>query len=397
MSEIIPILDDRDYYCSMKFRFQKIDLESKTTYTCHAAVPHKVDFSWLEENPGELHNTALNVAERAMMLQNVRNASCEQNCWAAEDVGAQSPRQYQGGQARTHEALTLRPEIIDITIGSDCNLTCTYCCKEFSSAWRRDIVNNGNYDITGTSDDRFVATPKDKILIQTSQPGRKEMDQYQKLLAEVALVAPTARKIVITGGEPFLDNALIGTLANLVLADDAVIELYSGFGVSVSRFKKIAEKLQSVNQLYINVSAEATGKFFEFNRYGNEWADFVTKLEILDQHGVEYMFHAVISNLTIFGFADFYRMFGHKKIEVTFAYQPTMMAPYVLDNTSKQRIMEDIQLFPDSVKGPIMESIKAEPSQLQRQNLKEFLTEFVNRRPDLSLDIFPSTFLEWVA
>ena len=133
---------ERDYYCSYKFKFLKIDLESKTTYNCHAAAPHPIDFDWLNNNPGQLFNTDTSINERQQMLNNQRNDSCEQNCWRAEDSGAQSPRLYQGGAKRTHDQLITHPEIIDLTVGGDCNLTCSYCCKEFSSAWRRDIVNN---------------------------------------------------------------------------------------------------------------------------------------------------------------------------------------------------------------------------------------------------------------
>ena len=112
------IVDDnkRNYYCSMKFRFIKIDLESKTTYTCHAAQPHDIDFTWLSDNPGQLFNTPINITERNMMLVNQRNTSCEQNCWRAEDVGAVSPRMCQGGQDKTHFEISTQPEIVDLTI-----------------------------------------------------------------------------------------------------------------------------------------------------------------------------------------------------------------------------------------------------------------------------------------
>jgi hypothetical protein len=380
----------------MKFRFQKIDLESKTTYTCHAAAPHKVDFSWLENNPGELHNTIINVAERDMMNKNVRNASCEQNCWVAEDAGAHSPRIYQNGIARTHADLYLKPEIIDITVGGDCNLTCSYCCKEFSSAWRRDIVSNGNYSLTDYIDDRYAASPKDKVLLQISQPELKADKNYQLLINEIKIAAPTLKKLVVSGGEPFLDNTLIDTIESMQLGPDTIVEIFSGFGVSMGRFRRVAEQLSKVKNLIINVSGENIEKNFEFNRYGVVWGEWLGKLNVLDELGIEYMFHPVLTNLTLFGFAEFYRMFGHKRMEVTFAYHPTMMAPYILDDASKQCIIDSIMSLPESIKGPIMDSINAEPTELQRKNLNEFLTEFARRRPDLSLCIFPAGFLEWV-
>ena len=148
-------MTNRDYYCSMKFKFLKIDLPSKTIYNCHAAAPHRIDFDWLEENPGNLFNTPVNVYEREQMLRNERNKSCEQNCWIAEDAGAVSPRINQNGIEQTHTDPVTDPEIIDLTIGIDCNLTCSYCCKEYSNSWRRDIINNGNYELTNNTDVRL--------------------------------------------------------------------------------------------------------------------------------------------------------------------------------------------------------------------------------------------------
>jgi hypothetical protein len=144
MSKVIKINEDRDYYCSMKFRYIKFDLERKTTYTCHAATPHAVNFDWLEKNPGQIFNSPINIEERNQMLRNERNASCEQNCWPAEDEGAVSPRLFQGGVEKTHTDIITMPEIIDLTVGSDCNLMCLYCTKEYSSTWRNDIIRNSS-------------------------------------------------------------------------------------------------------------------------------------------------------------------------------------------------------------------------------------------------------------
>jgi hypothetical protein len=67
--------DSRDYYCSMKFRHLKVDMECGTTYNCHAAKPHPVDFEWIKNNPMQLFNNPISVAERDMMLKNIRNES----------------------------------------------------------------------------------------------------------------------------------------------------------------------------------------------------------------------------------------------------------------------------------------------------------------------------------
>ena len=388
-------INSRDYYCSMKFRFLKIDLESKMTYNCHAAKPHPVDFVQLKSKPGELFNTDVNVLERQQMLTNGRNASCEQNCWAAEDRGATSPRIEQGGIERTHEQVITTPEIIDLTINGDCNLTCSYCSKEYSSSWRRDVVDCGDYPLTDFTD-RYTATNKDRALLEISQRNLKNTQHYQALVEEIRLLAPGLKRLTVTGGEPFLDNSLVTMLKDLPLADSAVIEIYTGLGVEYKRFERIVRELKTLKNVVIVVSGENTGKFLEFNRYGNKYNDFVAKVNLLKSDGIQLVFQATLSNLTVHDFHNFYKEYGNYEIWVTFAYQPTMMAPYVLDVDSKQKIKYNIQAIPEKYQKMILNSIMAEPTEQQRINAAEFLKEFVRRRPDLDLSIYPSTFLSWL-
>ena len=366
------------------------------TYNCHAAKPHPVNFIRLKDKPGQLFNTDVNVYERQQMLVNERNISCEQNCWSAEDRGATSPRIEQGGIERTHEQVITTPELIDLTINGDCNLTCSYCCKEFSSSWRRDVVTNGDYPLTNFTDLQYTANNKDRALLEISQRNLKNTEQYQALLNEIRLLAPGLKRLTVTGGEPFLDNSLVEMLTELPLGKDTFIEIYTGLGVEYKRFERIVKQLEHLNNVLVVVSGENTGKFLEFNRYGNQYKDFVDKVTLLKQSKVKLVFQSTLSNLTIHDFHNFYKEYGNYEIWVTFAYQPTMMAPYVLDVDSKQKIKYNIQTIPEKYQKMILNSIMAEPTEQQRINAAEFLREFVRRRPDLDLSIYPSTFLSWL-
>ena len=392
MSKVFEI---RDYYCSMKFKFLKIDLESATTYNCHAAKPHPVDFEWLKQNPNNLFNTDINVAERHMMLENKRNSSCEQNCWVAEDFGVQSPRQYQFGIERTHTEVNTVPEIIDMTIGADCNLTCSYCCKEYSTAWRRDIVTNGDYAIA-TDSDRYQANDKDRVLLKISQPELKHNSRYQQLMKEVELSDPELKKLIITGGEPLLDNFLISSIKNLKMSDQCVIEVYTGLGVSNSRFFKIVQQLKQVTNLTMIISAETVNKHAEFNRYGIHWQEFLYKVDLLKQHDIKFKFQSTITNLTILGFAEFYKLFKDHNIMLTFAQQPNMMSAHVLDTNSKQHLQQELGMLPMEFSAPLLQSLIPTPTDVLRISIRDFLTEFTARRQDLTLNIFPNTFINWL-
>lgn len=386
---------DRDYYCSMKFKFLKIDLESKSVLNCHAARPHRVDFDWLNKNPGQLFNDSINVHERKQMLVNERNSSCEQNCWFAEDHGAISPRLFQKGTDKTHLDPVTHPEIIDLTIGGDCNLTCSYCCKEYSSAWRRDLHTNGPY-ILSTESDRYQLTPLDQVLLKVGQKDLKKTTDYLVLLDEIKLAAPTLKKLIVTGGEPLLDNTLITALADLRLQSNAIVEIYTGLGLSARRFNQLLPLLQSIPNLYLILSAENTGKFLEFNRYGIVWNEFLAKIQLMKDKKINFVFQSTITNLTIFDFVNFYRHFNENKIRLTFAYQPKIMAPYVLDPTSKKLIRDQVLELPMYMQEQILASINANPEEQHRLDLAVFLQEFTQRRTDLNYNIFPQTFLTWL-
>lgn len=379
----------------MKFKYLKIDLRRNNIYNCHAAKPHPIDFAWLEKNPGNLFNTEINVREREMMLRNERNSSCEQNCWTAEDRGAVSPRILQKGTTVTHTNPVTSPEFIDLTTNIDCNLTCSYCCKEYSSSWQRDLISQGDYIIHGVSDSRYTATIQDRVLNKVSQSELYNLSKYQLLLNELQSYKSTLKRIDVAGGEPLLNNHLIDTLSNLNLNSDCEIVIYTGLGLSNSRFERLLDHLIKIKNLRIKVSAENIGPSLEFNRYGIDWQEFQHKIKILDKH-VRWNFFSTITNLTIFGFKNFTDHFKDSQMEINFAYQPSFMSPFVLDEMSKKIILEQIEDLKPEFKQKITDSLRGEPTNDERLAVRDFLTTFVNRRPQLSLDIFPKNFLQWI-
>jgi hypothetical protein len=72
------------------------------------------------------------------------------------------------------------------------------------------------------------------------------------------------------------------------------------------------------------------------------------------------------------------------------------MSPYVLDPQSKEIISQQIEYFPDSMKKQISQSMLADPTDTQKQNMQVFLREFVKRRPNINAAIYPETFLNWI-
>jgi MoaA/NifB/PqqE/SkfB family radical SAM enzyme len=237
---------------------------------------------------------------------------------------------------------------------------------------------------------------KDQALYKISQHELKNTARHQQLSREIALLAPGLQKLVVTGGEPLLDNNLIDFLSTLELSNQCQIQIYTGLGVNTGRLNKFLSRVQTFKNLYLTVSAEGTEKFYEFNRYGNSWSAFLNNVELLNQQKIKYNFQATLSNLTLIGFADFITHFKQSDIDITFAYQPDWMSPYVLDPQSKEIISQQIEYFPDSMKKQISQSMLADPTDTQKQNMQVFLREFVKRRPNINAAIYPETFLNWI-
>lgn len=386
----------RDYYCRQKFRYIKIDLESQTTYTCHAAQPHKIDFDWLEHNPGQLFNHDINVRERQLMLQNERAPSCEQNCWYAEDRGQQSPRLYQQGYLRTHDQLMSTPEVIDLTVGPNCNLSCSYCCKEYSSSWRRDLSQNGPYQLLDQTDNRYQLTDGDRVLMKINQNSLVSSKRYNLLLDEIRRISKGIKHIDVTGGEPFLNNQLIEILTDIDLSPESTIDIYSGLGVDTRRLDRMISSFVSKHQIRICASAECTDRYFEFNRYGLAWHRFQENLKVISDHDIKISFHSVLTNLTAFGFGDFFDIYQDQKIVLTFAYQPRMQCLHVMDDQSKHRLVSRFESMPEHFRQPLINTIRPDPTDADRKNMALWLKQFAKRRPDLDLSIYPKTFLDWL-
>ncbi len=162
----------RDYYCSRKFYSFKLDLEKKNIYNCCKSDPENIELDALNPDSKSLFNTEKQILERRSMLKNGRIKSCEKGCWIPEDQKKWSLRLKTASNEKTHIEPVSSPDDLELKLSGDCNLTCTYCCKEFSSAWRKDIITNGNYNCEG-EEDRYNLKKIDLVLEKLSQRHRE--------------------------------------------------------------------------------------------------------------------------------------------------------------------------------------------------------------------------------
>lgn len=377
-----------DFYCNQKFTWLTVDLEKRLAYSCCSADPVKIDLTWVNNNPGQLFNMPLLQKDRVDMLNNIPVKSCESACWKPESNNLISRRMMMQSIERTHTNIESKPTDVNINLGSTCNLTCSYCCKQYSSAWARDIQTNGSYLDTN----RFKLTAQDMVVLNISQKEQQRSTGFELLVTELEKLTDL-NQIIITGGEPFLYNGFVDLLNRVV--DVGNIVCYSGLGVDTARLKKQLEKIHNKQKIKIRISAENIGQFYEFNRYGNSYTTFRNNIELLIAHGCDIEFAATLSNLTIFGLPEFVKEFAEYKIHYQFCNDPEFLNLTVLDNNTKQSVIKEIFHSDILIKDKIINIIQQPSDSQQRQDLSVYLKEFAKRRK-LSLDIFPDSMLQWL-
>jgi organic radical activating enzyme len=382
----------RDYYCSRKFTEMSIDIEHRAVNSCCSAMPKVIDFADLTKN-GLLNNSHIKI-DRERMLRNERVESCENFCWAVEDKNIPSSRIIHRANNKTYlDSHVEKIQSLNIILGSRCTLTCSYCNKNYSRAWAMDIEKNGNYSIN-TKSDAYTYTKKDLIIKKLSQEKLYSGANFENLYHELEKLKDSVTELQITGGEPFLYDRLLDIVSLFACHTDIVI--LTGSGVPADKFSRVIDQLKGYSNVTIGFSSENLYKYYEFNRHGNTFENFLKIYGIVKQSGLKYKFFSVLSNLTIFGFIDFVN-FVDADISQTFCNDPSFLRIGVLDERSRNNLIELYDKQNNSKFSTILEILNKDikVSQLDKINLSVYIKEFATRR-NLDLDIFPSSFISWL-
>lgn len=386
---------EKDFYCSQKFWWLSVDLKKLQKFSCCSSTPARIDLEFIRENPGDLFNSPDFIIERQMMLDNVPVASCQDNCWQPELQGLTSRRMLFQSQKRTHSDVKSTPETLHVIVGNDCNMTCVYCCKEFSSSWARHINDTGPYN-SATNSTRYSLTSHDRVAMQISQKELSNTKFNQTLLSEIENIYQKSdlKQLIITGGEPFLYLELENLVSRLS-SKEIPIGIWSGLGVHPKRFEKEIKKLSKFPNLEISISAESIGPLYELVRFGNTWQRLQQNIKILDNLGIRYRFFSTLSNLTLMGIEQFIDFLNGRTVKYSICVDPEFMGINVLDPDSKKNLLSKIDLFPKDIQAEIKKSIDLPCKESIRLELKNFLLEFCKRN-NTAFNMLPAEFVSWV-
>jgi molybdenum cofactor biosynthesis enzyme MoaA len=386
----------KDYYCNQKFYQLKIDAEKRVINSCCSADQENIDTNWLKDNPGEIFNTPNLLQERKDMLSNERIIGCESTCWSKEEKGMWSRRL----QSENKERITTvknKPTQLDITLSSECNLACSYCCKQFSSTWRKEIETHGDYDGLSDYNDSYELNNFDRVLKKLSQKKRQQSTVADLLNKEIDIMADGLNSVQMTGGEPLLDYRFADLIKKF--KNTKSVQVHSGLGVSENVLRRGLDAMSATQyKTTLCISAESIGKNFEFNRQGSVWKTFLRYIDIIKEYDIAIEFMATYSNLNVIDYVKFHNMFREYPISISMVYTPEFMSVCNLDNKTKEQVVNDIKqsnLSNTKSANEIINTINQPTNAKLRKELQYFLQQFTKRRK-INIDFMPESFKTWI-
>lgn len=386
----------KNYHCDRKFDSLKIDAEQKVLHSCWKADGENIDLAWLAKNKGKLFNTPNLLKERQEMLSGQRVKSCEQTCFRKEDQSLWSPRLAYNGQKAEHKNIKAYPAFLDLTLSSECNMACVYCCREYSSSWKKDLEKNGSYKGLTAYQNRYEFLQYDKVLKKLSQKKKFHSSQYKLLLEEIKILLGSVQKLALSGGEPLLHNNLFDILEHA--KDIKQININTGLGIQNIRFANVIAQLKNYKNINLRISVESTGKNYELVRQGNTWKNFENNLQTIIKNKIKYYFNTTHCNISILDYIAFNEKFPLVYKNFNVVYEPDFLSPHVLDNQTKEKVINDLKQSKYSntkTVYDIIKLLKPTPSESQRANFENFIKEFKKRR-EIVIDFLPISLRKWL-
>lgn len=279
--------------CLAKWTQLTIDLEAGTQASCHHPMKHPIEISLLHHPHLAFHNTPYKMLVKSKMLKGQRPKECEY-CWSIEDSQESfSDRIFKSTQhwssSRIQEiendplSADLLPSYVEVNLGRSCQMKCSYCSSDISSAWADEVKQFGPYLTSG---------------LHGKLPHR-DPDAYSKIgeafLNWLPSILPTLQVLRLTGGEPIINPFFQKIINELSLNPVSHLHLAINTNLAVSDFywNKFLDTLDQlknkagVSKLSVYTSLESVGTRAEHIRWGLDYNLFQKRIEYLIDHHPE--------------------------------------------------------------------------------------------------------------
>lgn len=306
-------------FCLAKWFNVSIHIPTGQTHSCYHPRSHKIPLEEVTIDVSALHNTNYKKEQRKLMLEGKRPDECN-FCWQIEDSGNQlSDRAYRSkdvyeegliaeAQALGYEGNAI-PRYVEVNFNQACNFRCSYCSPHLSTAWQKDIEDNGAFIL----DDRWH---NDITWVKQLNIDNGPDNPYLKAFWDwMPVLYPKLQTFRMTGGEPLMDKNTFKMFdyiyehpkpdLNLSITSNCCPpgNQWDKFMISL---KKITEK-DAVEHFMLFCSLDSWGKQAEYIRNGMDFdvlyknvTDFLTNS---NKHSLTFII--TFNALSYTGFVDY--------------------------------------------------------------------------------------------
>ncbi|WP_127715582.1 twitch domain-containing radical SAM protein [Halobacteriovorax sp. HLS] len=165
---------------------------------------------------------------------------------------------------------------LEISLSNLCNQSCRTCSSFLSSMWNKD---------------------SDKL--------RREIHTYsevsEKQFNELLEVSKTLNSLVISGGEPLIQEQIFTLLENLIgTNNECNVTISTSLSIPTSSIVRLISISKSLPNLSLNISLDGVGKKGEYIRAGVIFKDYEDNIELVSSSSIPCAYQVTISILNIF-------------------------------------------------------------------------------------------------
>ena len=292
---------------------------------------------------------------RSDLSNGIENPACT-TCWKHEAAGVFSKRQQTLNELKdfyTEGVTEPVPTMLDIKVGSLCNLKCITCYPGASSQhqvevdqWRKQGV-----ELPGLIKLFDARLKKLDIDIHDYNPRNVNIKQVIDNLDDSLKVA---KELSLVGGEPLVNplaHALIDHCVNQGYANDMMITMITNLS---SLNPKLLDQLKQFKHPMLMVSYDHVDqRKFEFIRYPADYTTFYVNLKLLMQYPIEVKLSTTLSIFNIFDLADILNHFEHLStrysgrfiINFQYVMYPDYFSIKYLTQEQKQEVADIVDKF----------------------------------------------------